>query len=812
MNKFCLLSCRFHIKDKKKLVIQGYFEEEGDIGNRPVISLDYQPLEYEMVSRTFLRNPLEYMEGGKGDKRYFLFVDLPDNYQEYKELRCFQYENEKSGEAFHLSVKWIQKMQDKREFYIDEAVYKDGEFRVRGWTVCGKGGRIFLSEEKGKLESRVGKVLRHDRLDVERACPDCEREDIFGFQITGKGNGKTLWCAVEDEDCVYWHEVRFTKAGVAAKKYHARELSRKVQVYYQQFGLARTLKRVWEKVIQKESTSYGKWTWKHHPDGKELERQRKEKFAYQPTYGIVIPLYRTPKQFLDELIHSIQAQTYENWHLYLSDGSGKDSPIDEILKNYEQNDSRITVIRNEQPLRIVENTNVALERVKEDYIVFMDHDDTIPPETFYECTKTLNEKPETDIIYTDEDKLTADGKTYFQPHFKSDFNLDLLRSANYMCHLFLIRRTLAEKVGFLRSEYEGSQDYDFILRCIEQTDQVVHIPKILYHWRSHMDSTAGNPGSKDYAYVAGQKAITEHYRRLGMDVEVSRLNEGFYRSKYKLTDKPMVSIIIPNKDHVDDLKRCIDSIEEKISYPNLEYLIVENNSVEKETFRFYEELKKKHDNLSVLEYKHPFNYSAINNFAVSQAKGSYVLLLNNDTEMMNEECLEELLTYCMREETAVVGARLFYPDGTIQHAGVIVGLGGIAGHAFLGLDGKDIGYFARVRCAQEYSAVTGACMMVRKSVYEEVGGLDEAFAVAFNDVDFCMRVRKAGYKVVYNPFAMLYHYESKTRGLDDTEEKIQRFQKEINLFANRWKEFLQEGDPFYNPNLTLLKHDFSLRE
>lgn len=443
----------------------------------------------------------------------------------------------------------------------------------------------------------------------------------------------------------------------------------------------------------------------------------------------------------------------------------------------------------------------------------MDHDDLLAPESLYECTKALNQKPDTDMIYTDEDKVTRDGKTYYQPHFKSDFNLDLLRSTNYMCHMLVVKKSLMDEVGLLRSEYEGSQDYDFILRCVEKTERIVHIPRVLYHWRAHMDSTASNPDSKEYAYLAGQRAIEAHYQRLGIQAEVERITHEAYRTHYKLTEEPRVSVIIPNKDHVKDLECCISSMVEKTAYKNIEYLIVENNSEEAETFLCYERIKEKYKEkeIKILHWESGFNYSLINNFAVAQATGDYLLFLNNDTEMINKDCIEEMVTFCMREGTGAVGARLFYPDGDIQHAGVIVGLGGIAGHAFLGLNHDDSGYFARAICAQEYSAVTAACMMVKREAFEAVGGFDEAFKVAYNDVDFCMRLWEAGYQVVYNPFAMLYHYESKTRGKDDTDEKWKLFQKESNLFTTRWQEFLKKGDPYYNPNLTLIKHDFSLK-
>lgn len=810
-NKFCLLNCRFHKNNKRKLLIQGYFERNDLQGCRPILSMDYQLLEYEVITTTIVDNLLEYAEYGRPTKRYFLVVDLPEDYKIHKELRCFQYEDAEIEELFSLSTNWLAKIEDKEEFQVDEAIWEANEFRISGWCRCTGNAKMYLSSQDDGEKLLTAQIKRVRRMDAERECPDCDAEEIFGFEIKGCIEGKTVWCILEDDAGIHSHRVVIRNADAVLKQKKREEMFRKVQVYHQQFGGRKTVARAWEKISRKEISVYQEWRSKHCPTRRDLLQQINHRFAYEPSYGIVVPLYRTPIKFLEAMLRSVKEQTYSNWVLYLSDGSGTDSQILSHILRYAREDNRIRVIDNKQELHIVENTNVALKQIKEDYVVFMDHDDLLAPDSLYECTKVLNQNKDTDIIYTDEDKVTTDGKTYYQPHFKSDFNLDLLRSANYMCHLFVVKKSLVDEVGLLREEYEGSQDYDFILRCVEKTSQIVHIPKVLYHWRAHMDSTAGNPDSKEYAYIAGKQAIEAHYHRVGLKAEVERLIYGFYRTHYKLTEAPLISIVIPNKDYARDLECCVSSIVKKTLYKNLEYLIVENNSELSETFICYDRLKQECENIRILQWNQEFNYSAINNFAVSQAKGEYILFLNNDTEMINDDCIEELLTFCAREGTGAVGARLFYPDGDIQHAGVIVGLGGIAGHAFNGAKHDDPGYFARVICAQEYSAVTAACMMVKREAFEAVGGFDEAFAVAFNDVDFCMRIRDAGYKVVYNPFAMLYHSESKTRGYENTEEKQQRFRKECDLFANRWQEVLKKGDPYYNPNLTLVRSDFSLK-
>jgi GT2 family glycosyltransferase len=376
----------------------------------------------------------------------------------------------------------------------------------------------------------------------------------------------------------------------------------------------------------------------------------------------------------------------------------------------------------------------------------------------------------------------------------------------------VVRRTVADRAGLLRKDFDGAQDHDFIFRCCEAAEQICHIPKILYHWRCHMNSTAANPESKLYAFEAGRKAVAEHYRRMGIPARVEHGQfYGLYKTVYEWEEEPLISIVIPNKDHIEDLRKCMASIEEKSAYRNFEFVIVENNSTEKETFDFYDSIKQK-ENVQVLYYEGEFNFSRINNFGVSHANGEYLLLLNNDTEIINRDCLKELLGVCMRPDVGIVGARLFYPDDTIQHAGVVLGYGGLAGHTFIGCSRYDNGYFSRIICTQDYSAVTAACLMIAKADYERVGGMSEDLAVAFNDIDFCMKVREAGLLVVYNPAAELYHYESKSRGIENTAEKVERFNSEIETFSARWRKQLLAGDPYYNVNLSLNRSDFGLRE
>ena len=592
-----------------------------------------------------------------------------------------------------------------------------------------------------------------------------------------------------------------------------RKLYRIVE-YYRQNGLIRFVRHVFAKLFSLEEMNYNRWRKCHKLTPAEEERQKRKRFDYEPTISILVPLYCTPAKYLSELVESVQKQTYGKWELCLSDGSGLGKMEHTYIEECMKTDSRIKLIVSEKALPIAENTNKALEIASGEFIAFADHDDLLAKDALYECVKLINDNPDAEIIYTDEDKVSMDGKNFFQPHFKSDFNLDLLRSMNYICHFFVVKKSVQEQAGLLRKEYNGAQDYDFVLRCIEKSEHIYHIPKILYHWRAHQDSTAENPESKMYAFEAGKRAIEAHLERTGKKGVVSMGQDlGLYRVQYLMEEQPFVSILIPNKDHKEDLERCVESLYHVSTYVNFEIIIIENGSNEEKTFRYYEQLCAMYDNVKVVTWKSDkgFNFSALNNFGARYAEGEYLLFLNNDTEIMEKDSILEMVSHAKRKEVGAVGARLYYPDGTVQHAGVIVGLGGIAGHAFKDFPRQNGGYFYRSFCAQEYSAVTAACMVMSKALFDEIGGFDEQLKVAFNDIDLCMKIRKKDKLIVYTPYAELYHYESKSRGLENTKEKVQRFNSEVEYFAKKWKNELSVGDPYYNVNLTLEKHDFSLK-
>ena len=444
-----------------------------------------------------------------------------------------------------------------------------------------------------------------------------------------------------------------------------------------------------------------------------------------------------------------------------------DTELTSVIREYQLKDSRIRYEILKENKSIAENSNAAMEMATGDFVGLLDHDDTLEPNALYEVARKICEDDRVDVVYTDEDKINSKGTKHLTPNMKPDFNLDLLRSNNYICHLFVVRRILMEKVGGFRKEFDGAQDYDFILRCTEEAEKIAHVHKVLYHWRTHEKSTSDNPESKIYAFHAGRRAVEAHLQRLGIQAEVEETCDlGYYRVKYPVIGSPMVSILIPNKDQLQTLKKCLKSIWEKTEYTNYEILIIENNSTEKETFEFYKKIDGRH-HVRVLYWDKEFNYSSINNFGAAQAKGEYLLLMNNDTEVITKGWMKELLSHCQRPEVGMVGAKLYFPDNTIQSAGTIIGMGGMADHAFVNMDRKKSGYMHRASIQVDMSGVTAACAMVKRSVYEEVHGLEEKLTVAFNDVDLGLKIVTAGYLIVFDPYAELYHYESKSRGVND---------------------------------------------
>ncbi|MBR1391473.1 MAG: glycosyltransferase family 2 protein [Lachnospiraceae bacterium] len=692
---------------------------------------------------------------------------------------------------------------------LEQSRLEDGRICLVGWAASA--GKLNGTIRADGREIPVV-IERGYRRDVNGLMVELGEEYEAGYEISFEDTGmRRIGVTLESEGRKLSYQLSAKK--VRESKPREAWIVRRLLHYWRIKGFKRTIRLIVRKLRGLEdSDSYEDFLKRYPVTEQELQEQRQTVFAYRPKFSIVVPLFRTKEKFFRELLDSVSAQTYDNWELCLADGSGGEENLSQLVKSLSRSEPRIRYRLLEKNLGIAGNTNAALEMATGDFLVLADHDDLLAPEALFQCVKAINQNPGTEVLYSDEDKVDMNGKHFFEPHFKSDYNVDLLCSMNYICHLFVFRRTILEQVGGFESCYDGAQDHDFILRCCETAKQIYHIPRVLYHWRCHRDSTSANPESKRYAFENGCKAVEAHYKRIGIPAVVEQGPfYGMYRTRYRWKEQPLVSIIIPNKDHIADLRKCMDSVEERSTYRNYEFVIVENNSTEEETFAYYDSIKER-ENVTVLYYEGEFNFSLINNFGAEKARGEYLLLMNNDTEMLEPDGIREMLDVCMRPDVGIVGARLFYEDDTIQHAGVILGFGGVAGHAFIGLDREANGYFSRILCTQDLSAVTAACMMVKRTVFEAVGGLEEQFRVAFNDIDFCMKVRRAGMLVVYQPYATFYHYESKSRGQENSAKKVARFNQEVELFQKRWTEALEQGDPYYNPNLSLEKADFSLKE
>ena len=534
-----------------------------------------------------------------------------------------------------------------------------------------------------------------------------------------------------------------------------------------------------------------------------------------PKISIVVPLYNTPLNFLEELLDSVVNQTYRNWELCCVD-AGQDTAVGQHVQARAKADPRIRYQKLTENEGIAGNTNHGFELATGDYIALLDHDDILHPCALWYTAQAIVEQG-ADFVYTDEATFEGKVENVVLYHFKPDFMLDNLRSNNYICHLTTFSKVLMEQAGGgERAEYNGSQDYDLFLRLTEKAQKIAHIPHALYYWRSSPNSTASDISAKTYCIDAGIAALKAHYARCGVAVDDVTLipgTPGYYKTDYTMAHPGRVSILIPTCDHIRDLELCVDSIYARTTYPDFELILIENNSKQPETFRAYERMQKEHpDNLKVVTWEGKgFNYSALNNFGEQYATGEYLLLLNNDTEVITPNWLEEMVMYAQQKRVGCVGAKLLYPDDTIQHAGIGFGIGGVAGHLHKYFPAASDGYMGRLNYVQDVYGDTAACLLIRREIYDEMNGLDESYAVAFNDVDFCVRVREAGYTNVFTPFAQLYHYESKSRGTEDNPEKQKRFQGEVLRFQARWGDLLAKGDPCTNPNFDIQREDFSLK-
>ena len=547
----------------------------------------------------------------------------------------------------------------------------------------------------------------------------------------------------------------------------------------------------------------------------ELERQRNYSFPQERTFSIIVPLYNTPPKFLEEMIQSVRDQTYDKWELCMADGSDEEHRnVEEICREFSDKDSRIRYKKLEKNLGISGNTNACLEMATGDYIGLFDHDDLLHPAALFEVMRTISQT-EADFIYTDELTFSKKIRNVTSVHYKPDFAPDNLRANNYICHFTVFSRKVLQEAGPFREEYDGSQDHDFILRATEKARKIVHIPEVLYYWRSHPSSVAWDINSKIYAVDAGKRAVSDHINRMGMSatVESSEAFPAIYHIRYDLAANPLVSIIILLKKNFEEVSVCVESILANTTYPNFEIIIIDSSSSEQRVRDCYKDLWKRIRTvrISILDWPTPCNDSAMNNWGVQHAAGEQLILLGSDTKVISPGWIEEMLMYAQRPDVGAVGAKLYNADDTIEHAGIILGLGAerVAGYAFHKVEKKNIGYMGRLCYAQNYSAVTADCMMVPKYLWEEVGGLDEKFLLGLNDVDLCMRIRKVGYLIVWTPYAELYHYKSEGQWTENIPEKCNKYREEAELFRERWKKELAAGDPYYNPNLTLDRENFS---
>lgn len=814
---------RFHRTEDHVYILQGYFEGNSIAGSRVEAYLGKEKLSVSYAQREGLSvRRRYYAQGGAKEninREYDFFITLPEGYEQ-KKRRCLKVvqilDNHKRTvfcrSAFRLSA------QKKAPDYALEEIYREGdELVLRGWCVGNSPCRLqILDRESRKMPIRVKWFYRQDIIDFypELKMGMIPDEALFAFELRYQEpafSPMTMIIAADMQKAV----VRFSPDKLIERAETGKPLVYSAGRRVRSTGTWRSCIKAWmdRSTAEDETRSYMLWRKAAQPSREELRAQRRNEFLQRPLISIVVPLYHTPENYLRELVNSVRHQTYKHWQLILSDGSGGNSELAGLLKELSAQDHRVRVLSQSRALGISANTNAAAEVAAGDYLLFMDHDDLLPEFALYEFVRQINENPDLDLIYGDDDQVGPDGKEFSHPHFKPDFSPDLLCSVNYIAHPVLLRRSLWEQTGGMDSAFDGASDYDFLLRCCEETDRICHIPQVLYHWRRHAEEGRQEKQLRENNELA-MEALQAHYDRIGVAAQVSMgQHAGLYRTTCLLPEEhPLVSVIIPNRDHADHLKMCLESIWEKSAYDRLEFIIVENGSQQERTFHCYEVLQSAHPDVHVLTWNGAFNYAEINNYALNAANGEYLLFLNNDTVMIEPHTIEELLGTCMREDVGAVGARLYYGDNCIQHAGIILGMGGIAGYAFQGMPRSANGYADRIVCQSNVSAVSGACMMVKRSDFERLEGFDPTFSLAYADIDFCLRLGRLGKKVIYNPYAELYHFEAQTTGQNISPDGIAARTAQADELMRTWPDIFVGGDPYYNPNLALDSRDFQLKK
>jgi glycosyltransferase involved in cell wall biosynthesis len=742
---------------------------------------------------------------------------------------------ERDGQIASLN----QTVHDK-EAHIDNLVgtLKEREDQISNFNqvVAGNGGHIAsLNQALAERDEKIANLKQtvHDKEvhigNLDGAISEREKQISNHVLAAAEIRGSTSW-RLTSPVRYFGYQLLRIRIALKALPYALsicggyRGLVKRVLSTYKNEGAVGINRRIFFSASPGASASFIDLTQPNHNEYSEwihrydiLTDQDREKIKTQisqlrktPLISVVMPVYNPPLNMLEDAIRSIQGQLYPNWELCIADDASTDKGVHEMLQRYAENDSRIKMVFREKNGHISAASNSALELVNGEYIALIDNDDLMREHALYWLAVAINENPDAGVIYSDEDKIDQSGKRY-DPYFKPDWNPDLFLSHNMICHLGAYRVDLVKQIGGFRVGYEGAQDYDLALRCTEQLTrrQIVHIPRILYHWRSHPGSTAQAGSEKNYALLAGERALNNHFERMQVSAKAELLNFGMYRARYDIPKPaPLVSLIIPTRNGLNLIKQCVETIFAKTTYQNYEILIVDNNSDDPNTLDYFASFEKD-SRIRILRDERSFNFSALNNAAVERVHGEFIGLVNNDIEVISPEWLDEMMSFAVQPGVGAVGARLWYPNDTLQHGGCITGIGGVAGHSHKYLPKGHFGYIARAQLIQSLSVVTAACLVVKKSIFQEVGGLDEIhLKVAFNDVDFCLRVREAGYRNIWTPYAELYHHESATRGFEDTPEKQLRFRDEVLYMQKRWGNLLI-NDPAYNPNLTLDREDFS---
>ena len=810
---FSYIDGAYYDSDEQCYHIVGWFASDADMGEAVKVYSGGQTLEYRLkrTARDDVKQGIAALKD-RGDLGFEMSIPLDEN-QKYDGLRLnVLYGNGLNKDIFSLSGEELEKQIKEAgiKIFIDDAKTKKDMVHITGWAYSRHGAvNVRVVSDCGNTVDT--ELIWKERPDVNKNLK-LEKGTKAGFVATFKRNavGEKISLVFETGDISRQIDYDMAEVDLNGNYMLQYERAKKDVSYIKKYGY-KQYKRHLGELLDKAETEYDVWFENHRVKEAELAAQRKVQFEYAPKISICIPLYNTPIKFLKAIVDSIVNQSYSNWELCLADGSTKDE-VGEYIKASYAGDKRIIYERLAENKGIAGNTNASLAMATGEFVMLSDHDDVLELDALYEIVSAINKDKNIEIIYTDEDLTDETGEIFSSPRFKPDYNREMLCSINYICHIFMVKKHIIDEVGGFREEFDGAQDWDLILRCCEKSEHICHIPRVLYHWRAHEASTAGNPESKTYAIDAGRRALEEHYKRVGLEAELVYTDIFImFRSIMKIKGEPKVSILIPNKDARETLDTCVQSILKKSTYQNYEIVIIENNSTEDETFAYYKELEAQDSRIKTVFYEGDFNYSKINNFGAEAATGDYYILLNNDTEVIEPTWIEELLGYCQMDDVGIVGAKLLYPDDTVQHCGAVIGLGGFAGHILTNSKADDAGYFGWLKAIHDVSAVTAACLMIKRSSYEAVGGLTEEFKVALNDMDLCLKVRALGQKVVVNPWAKLYHYESKTRGFEETPEKHERFKAEIKRFRDKWSDILTDGDPYYNPNLTLMYGDCSIR-